>query len=157
MWFSIHFGQVLCWKTGHLEKMLGESKSREASTVAEKHELLAINYCGHILHAREFSEAMCEPCYVPLPHVRVSLVSQPLSPGSTFCSFVPCLPSSAVCGKVTRDGCDLQPWSSSSVFKIQGCFIFVNIYVHFKMPLNSSLGGTAPSFCLTGTHGFKLK
>lgn len=60
MWFSIHFGQVLCWKTGHLEKMLGESKSREASTVAEKHELLAINYCGHILHAREFSEAMCE-------------------------------------------------------------------------------------------------
>lgn len=41
-------------------KDVGRKQKQRGLTVAEKHELLAINYCGHILHAREFSEAMCE-------------------------------------------------------------------------------------------------
>lgn len=176
-WFSVCVGQVLCWKTVHLggkrclmhgwamEYLRGlcqtwqKVKSNDTLQLL-RNKLLAIICSDHLLYAWVFSKAMSQTRCAPLPHVRALPVSQPPSPGFTFCSFLQYLLAvQPAPEKVVHGDCDLHHALLPQFEKSWANFHLCG-HVHFRpfqMPLNSSLEGTVSSFCLTGSSGFKLK
>lgn len=116
-----------------LSDMVESKKQRYLQLL--RNELLAINYCDHLLYARVFAEAMSQTCCTPFPHVRALPVSQPSSPGFTFCSFLQYLLAVQ----------HLRGWAMMVVISTHAllpqfekswdnCFIFADMFIsdHFK-------------------------